>query len=194
MNLETDKEILAYITGVAIGDGNLSNPNGRATRLRVTCDVRYPLLIKKITAAIKTILPDNKVSLVNRPRNCVDISCYSNKWEGWLGWEANGGSKYNQNVSIPDWIKENREFLIQCLKGLFETDGSIYKDRKYIMTSFVNTIPRLANDVSEAVRKLGFEPHLYKVEKNRPDSRPKYTVRISKNAGQFIKLIGLEKK
>lgn len=31
----------AYIIGVAIGDGNLSNSNGRAVRLRVTCDNKY---------------------------------------------------------------------------------------------------------------------------------------------------------
>ena len=43
-----DKNSLAYIIGVALGDGNLSNPNGRAVRLRITCDIKYPKIISEI--------------------------------------------------------------------------------------------------------------------------------------------------
>lgn len=43
--LHPDSELHAYVIGVAIGDGNLSNPNGRAVRLRVTWDTKYPALL-----------------------------------------------------------------------------------------------------------------------------------------------------
>lgn len=39
---QKDFSFLSYIVGVALGDGNLSNPNGRALRLRITCDEKYP--------------------------------------------------------------------------------------------------------------------------------------------------------
>ena len=42
------KNNLAYIIGIALGDGNLSNPNKRAVRLRITCDTGYPGLIENI--------------------------------------------------------------------------------------------------------------------------------------------------
>lgn len=54
-----EKKVLAYIVGVALGDGNLSNPNGRAVRLRITCDAKYPLLSQKIIANLKILLPKN---------------------------------------------------------------------------------------------------------------------------------------
>src|SRR3989344_1233893 len=76
---------ISYIIGVAIGDGNLSNPSGRAVRLRITCDIKYPNIIKNITQALQEVMPNNKVSVVNKKENCVDISCYSNKWENLLG-------------------------------------------------------------------------------------------------------------
>jgi len=79
-----NKKILSYIIGVAIGDGNLSNPNGRAIRLRITYDCKYQRNIRKITSLIKKLLPKNKVSLVKRTDNCIDISSYSNKWDNWL--------------------------------------------------------------------------------------------------------------
>jgi hypothetical protein len=36
--MNADTQLQAYVIGLAIGDGNLSNPSGRAVRLRITCD------------------------------------------------------------------------------------------------------------------------------------------------------------
>ena len=68
------KKTLAYVIGVALGDGNLSNPNGRAVRLRITCDKKYPILINKMRAAIQFILPENKVSITRDNPTFLDIS------------------------------------------------------------------------------------------------------------------------
>lgn len=187
---EIDRKMLAYVTGLALGDGNLSNPNGRATRLRITCDVRYKNLLNRIMESIQILLPHNKVSIVQRPRNCVDVSCYSNRWEGWLGWKAGKGSKLKQKVSIPNWIQRNRKFTLSCLRGLIETDGSVYRDRKYKTVNFVTMNPQLAKNVMTSIAKLRFQPHLYKV---RQGTNIKYTVRLSKNTEQFIRLLCLSK-
>jgi hypothetical protein len=188
--MEKDSNNLAYIIGVAIGDGNLSNPNGRAVRLRVTCDLKYPKIIERISFAIKKLLPKNKVSIVRRPDSCCDISCYSNKWEDLLGWKAKSGPKYKQNILIPEWIKNNKKYSIFCLRGLFETDGSIYKDRGYKMVNFVTIIPGLVKDASEIIKSLGFAPRVYKIN-TLPTTR--YNLRISKNVEEFIKLLKIKK-
>lgn len=186
-----DKENLAYVIGVALGDGNLSNPNGRAVRLRITCDARYKNLIERICLAVQKVLPRNKVSLVDRTNlGAVDVSCYSNEWENLLGWKAKGGSKHIQGVSIPRWIKQSRQLSIECLRGLLETDGSIYEDRGYLMVNFVTVIPNLAEDVMGMISELGFQPHLAKFASRNKD---KYTVRISKHSKDFIKLLNLKK-
>ncbi|EKE19685.1 MAG: hypothetical protein ACD_8C00124G0034 [uncultured bacterium] len=186
-----DKNNLAYLVGVAMGDGNLSNPNGRAVRLRVTCDKKYKKLIDNIISSISKLLPNNKVSEVIRKDNCTDISCYSNKWENFLGWSAKGGSKEKQEITIPEWIKKNEKYSISCLKGLFETDGSIYTDRKYLMANFVTIIPTLAADVMEIITGLGFKPNMQlRKEKN---EKIKHTIRISKDTEEFIKLVNIDK-
>ncbi len=185
------KNHLAYIIGVALGDGNLSNPNKRAVRLRITCDTRYQGIIKNIIKSIKIILPKNKVSIVKREKNYIDISCYSNKWESLLGWKSGFGSKHNQKVSVPKWIKANKKFTLLCLKGLFETDGSIYLDRKYKMANFVTVIPSLADDVATMTKKIGFKPNVqffhYSYKKT------KITIRISKDVENFISLTKIKK-
>lgn len=183
--------LLAYVVGIALGDGNLSNPNGRATRLRITCDLKYPKLIQKIQTSIAALLPKNKVSIVKRHENCLDISCYSNKWENLLGWHANKGSKLIQHISIPNWIKTNSEYKINCLKGLIETDGSIYTDRKYLMVMFTNGSYNLAKDVLEMIIFLGFKPRFYASNKNRRNII--YRIRIAINVVGFLDLIKPEK-
>jgi len=112
--------------------------------------------------------------------------------------EVGFGPKIKQNISIPPWIKNNKKYSIECLRGLFETDGSIYLDRKYKMANFTTAIFRLAKDVFSIIKKLGFKPHLYIVyiAKPRPhdfQKKIKYTIRISKEVDKFIKLIGLNK-
>ena len=102
-SLSKNKNLQSYIIGIAIGDGNLSNPNHRATRLRVTCDKKYPLLIKRITISLQRLLPENKVSIVECKDNCIDISVYSNYLENLLGWQVGKGSKFDQKVSVPDF-------------------------------------------------------------------------------------------
>lgn len=185
-------ENLAYVIGLAIGDGNLSNPNGRATRLRISCDLKYPKLTRRIIKSLEIALPDNKVNIIRRPKNCIDVYVYSNKLEPWLGWKADKGPKHVQHVHVPQWIKSNKKYTTACLRGLFETDGSIYQDRGYPMSMFVTIIPELAEDTWEMITLLGFTAHIYQIKQPKPQ-QTRYNIRISKNTEQFIKTVGVAK-
>jgi hypothetical protein len=192
--LYTKQQSLAYVVGIALGDGNLSNPNGRAVRLRVTCDAKYPVLLNKIMRHIQLVRPGNKVSLVDR-KTCVDVSCYSNAWEDILGWKV--GSKFSQNASVPAWIFQSKDFIIPCLCGLIESDGSVYKDRGYQMVFFTNVVYRLAKDVCAMFQQLGFEPKFYTVvppkDRYQYDGKVVYNVRLSKNVNSFLNLVQPQK-
>lgn len=188
--INSNKKLQSYIIGVALGDGNLSNPNGRAIRLRITCDKKYPLLIKHITNCLLSLLPKNKIAIVDR-KNCIDISSYSNNWQKLL-WRWDRGSKDKQNVAVPNWIKKDKNFTKECLRGLLQTDGSIYYDRNYLMINFVNTASNLSSDVFEMIKNLGHAPNLQKLKQK--NGKIKYTVRIAKNTQKFIKKIGYWKK
>jgi DNA-binding transcriptional regulator WhiA len=182
---------LAYLVGLALGDGNLSNPNGRATRLRITCDAKYPALIKRIETLLSEIFPKNKIGKIKRKDSCVDISVYSNKLEELLGWEVKLGSKIKQKVSIPDWIKNDPKLIKPCLRGLVETDGSAYNDRNYLMVNFVTVIEKLAQDFSQLVKNLGY---ICNIQTNQPKiGLTKYTIRISRKSNQFLQDICFDK-
>jgi DNA-binding transcriptional regulator WhiA len=183
---------LAYIVGVALGDGNLSCPNGRALRLRVTCDNKYPDIIEEITDSLSKIFPHNKVSLCKRYKDtCCDISVYSNKLAEFMPWEINKGTKIDQSAHIPTWILDDLNYTSHCLKGLIQTDGSIYRDRKYLMVNFTNLIKPLIDDVFNMMSALGFHPKIQSsAQKN---GNVKYVVRLSKDVASFIEHIELSK-
>lgn len=186
-----NKTNLAYLIGVAMGDGNLSNPNGKAVRLRITCDTKYPKLIDRIISSLKESLPKNKISIIKRQRGCVDISCYSNSLENLLGWKSNDGPKEKQEISVHLWIQNNKKYTLLCLKGLFETDGSVYTDRKYKMVNFVTIIPSLANDVVHMIEKIGFKPNMQILKQ--ANGKTKHTIRIFRNVENFIMLVDIDK-
>ncbi len=196
--LNKNKNLQSYIIGLAIGDGNLSNPNGRATRLRITCDKKYPLLAQKIINCLRLLLPDNKVSLVDCGKTYTDISVFSNHLEKLLGWKAKNGPKFSQKVTIPSWIIKRKEYKINCLKGLIETDGCIYSDRGYKMVMFSTIIPKLAKDVYDSIISLNFKPYLYKIKRGANpynfNQKIIYHVRLSKNVSEFLDLVCPEKK
>ena len=184
-----NKKAIAYIIGVSLGDGNLSNPNGRAVRLRITCDKKYPLLVESITKNLKLVFPINKISITDRV-NALDICIYSNDLEKVLGWKAKGGSKIIQKVSVPLWIKQNKIYQKECLRGLFQTDGSIYFDRGYKMVNFTSVCYTLIKDVRDMLDNIGFD---VKIRKGIYKEKVKYVIRISKNTDKFIKIINLWK-
>ena len=183
---------LAYIVGVALGDGNLSCPNGRAVRLLISCDTKYPNIIKDIVINLQNILPDNKVSLCKHSSaHCIDVSVYSNKLNHIIPWTVGAGTKIDQQAHVPTWIIEISEFSKSCLRGLLQTDGSIYLDRKYLMVNFTNLIQPLITDVHSMILNLEFKPRVYSsIQKN---GNRKYVVRLSSNVEKFIDLIKLSK-
>ena len=190
MNLK-QKEKLAYLVGVALGDGNLSNPNGRAIRLRISCFSGYPKLADEIVKTIRTLLPKNKVSRVKKQGRCLDISVYSNKLEELIPWKVGRGSKIKQSAHVPDWILENPKFSKACLRGLIQTDGCIYVDRGYQMVNFTSNIEALWLDARKMIEELGFKPNVLKILNDHGNF--KYTVRVSRDAKRFIRVLRLYK-
>ena len=184
------KKTLSYVIGVALGDGNLSNPNGRAVRLRVTCDTRYPQLTKDIISALRLLLPANKVTVVRRAETYCDISVYSNQLTQWMPWAVGKGSKQQQLAHVPRWIQNNRGYAKECLRGLLQTDGSIYKDRGYTMINFCNNVHPLASDVYQMIQGLGYRPTITETPAKQ---RTKYTVRLARDVEEFIGDLNLHK-
>lgn len=72
------------------------------------------------------------------------------------------GSKIIKKVKIPKWILSKKDLLKYCLRGLIDTDGSVFrmsqKDANRARISFKNKNNFLLNQVRNSFIKLGFHP------------------------------------
>ncbi|MCD4759994.1 hypothetical protein K8R33_03835, partial [archaeon] len=87
------------------------------------------------------------------------------------------GNKKENNQGIPDWIFEKREYMIACLRGLIDTDGSVcpITGKNYSCIWFKSAIPKLRESFSVLVKELGIittnwsgknTPQIYVCRKN----------------------------
>ncbi len=66
------------------------------------------------------------------------------------------GSKTKSQCTIPCWIRENETYLRACVRGLIDTDGSIYRMDKWVQICFKNFNKKLLVDFRESLLSLGF--------------------------------------
>lgn len=99
------------------------------------------------------------------------------------------GNKIKNQSTIPKWIFSNKSYLKVCLRGLIDTDGSIFrmskKDYKLIRINFTNHNITLLNDVRRAFLNLGFHPS--KIINNR-----QFHISRQKEIKRYVEEIGFK--
>jgi intein/homing endonuclease len=108
-----------------------------------------------------------------------------------MPWTVNHGAKYIQQAHVPKWIFDDHNYIKAVLRGLIQTDGSIYVDREYTMVNFTTIIETLAKDAASLIQRLGFQPSVGQTMQK--SGKVKYTIRLTRKSEEFIKLINLHK-
>lgn len=166
-----DMLLLAYETGLHLGDGNLYE-TARMQRVTYSGNLEnekefYKKVLLEILQKLFDVRPlyyerktDNSVLLVINSKALVEFKKS-------IGLAA--GNK--TNIRIPEFIRNKEELLKQCLSGLGDTDFSVSfkKNRKGVYTEprmemFCNS-PDLAMDISNALGKFGFTFAFEKTER-----------------------------
>ena len=126
---------LAYETGVHIGDGNLYSKK-RTHKITFSGnleneEVYYLDILKPIIQEIYQIEPS---IIRNKKRNVILLVINSKKIAEFKIKELNLPNGKKTHIQIPNVIKENTNFLLECIKGIGDTDFSLSfkKNRKGI--------------------------------------------------------------
>jgi intein/homing endonuclease len=115
---------------------------------------------------------------------------YNKNIDTLFGWSMHEGKKIDQEIRIPSWIESDPISTKFFIKGLFESDGSIYSDRGYKMANLVSYNQELVQYANEKITQFGFVPRIYTL---REKNGMKHTLRISKNVDEFIALFNIQK-
>jgi hypothetical protein len=114
----------AYL-GMYLGDGDISRSGARCYRLRITMDLTYPGVIEECAAAMRALMPRNRVSVRSRGNGgrAVEISCYSNLWPQLIP-QHGPGKKHQRRIVLEPWQERIvRAHPRSFLRGLLHSDG-----------------------------------------------------------------------
>lgn len=140
----------SYLLGFYLGDGYISRSQRGVYRLRIATDARYPDIIAECTAAMRAVMPVNRVSIQQLPSRAVEIACYSKRWP--LLFPQHGpGRKHERRIVLESW---QEEIVARCpwelLRGLIHSDGCRVLNRvngkdypRYFFTQVSDDIRRL---------------------------------------------------
>jgi hypothetical protein len=149
--------LLAELIGVVLGDGHIQ-AFPRTERLTISANSNNQGFINRYYNIVHKVFNKKPSLIKSKSANCTRISIYEKFISKRLG-VPTGNRKESLN-GIPRWTWRNKKFLIGCLRGLYEAEGSfvIHKPTCTFKASFSNKNPKLLKDVYEALQMLKFSP------------------------------------
>lgn len=156
---------LAEFVGIMLGDGGVSTYQATVT-LHSRDDLEYS---HYVCQSIK-LLFGYKPSVLPR-KGCLALKVLMSRIEIVRYLKSVGvpiGNKMHHSIDIPKWIKERPDFYIPCIRGLVDTDGSVFKHTylskgkrySYKKLSFTSGSMPLLNSVYSLLTTLGIRARI----------------------------------
>ena len=156
---------LAEFIGIMMGDGGLSERQAIITLHHIN-DLEYSTFVADLMEGLFKVRPriyhsaKNSVNDIVLSRSELVDHLHS------LGLPL--GNKVKQQFDIPEWIRQNKKFLIACVRGLVDTDGCIFthsykvkgKWYHYKKLSFTSYSEPLRFSVARTLSDLGMSPRV----------------------------------
>ena len=169
IKIPKEDERLAEFIGIMLGDGGMTKTQVRVT-LNSKTDAEY---VKFVQNLIKTLFDVEPSLQIVESRTTTDVIVSRVKLVAFC--ESIGlkvGSKLKNGSDIPKWINKNDAFKMNCIRGLFDTDGCIFGERhkiknktyEYPRWAFVSASEYLLQSTFTILRELDFSP---KIRNNR---------------------------
>lgn len=149
-------ELLAELVGIILGDGHLSEKSySRGDRyitnhsLTLTFHSGEEELIERAIFLTENCIGKAPALYKSKHSSAVHLKIHGKEVvEALKEVGLTSGNKVENQVSVPEWIKSDKKFAKACLRGLVDTDGSIYErgEDGYIVVHFKNRSKPLLSD------------------------------------------------
>lgn len=153
--------LLAEFLGIMLGDGGVG-PYQITITLNAITDAAYADFVVDVILRMFGLIPSQKTrknacNIVVSSIELVEFLCQKGLVRG---------NKVAHQVTLPFWILEDPDFVKACLRGLMDTDGSIYRGShlmagtkyEYACLCFRNYSKSLLDAVHHIMINLGYHP------------------------------------
>ena len=166
IRIPEESKNLAEALGIVMGDGGINNDWQLVISMNARADKEYAEYVKKLFENLFKI----EVAVRTRPeRNVLLLICSSvTLIEFLISKGSVRGDKIKQQINIPGWIKNNREYQKAFVRGLMDTDGCLYIHKHRINSKLYQNIgfcftsysKKLLNSVAEILKNCKIMPHI----------------------------------
>jgi hypothetical protein len=124
-------EAYAYLLGIYLGDGCIATTPKGVHRLRIACDMKYPIIILDVSIAILEVMPTSKVATQWRlgGGRGAEVYAYSKAWPC-LFPQHGPGPKHKRRIALEPWQQEIVDAHPKAfVRGLIHSDGCRVRNR-----------------------------------------------------------------
>lgn len=154
---------LAEFMGILFGDGHVGKYQTTITLDSLT-DADYAGYVRWLIQEQFHVVPHTRKRKGARAVEiCISSVEFSSRM---VHFGMVEGNKIHGDFKIPEWIFRSNAYTMAFIRGLFDTDGSIYEERKivrekiyyYVGMIITSASPGLRRDIMKALRQLGYSP------------------------------------
>ncbi|MBU1727182.1 MAG: hypothetical protein KJ880_06095 [Candidatus Omnitrophica bacterium] len=161
--IPAESELLAEFIGIMLGDGGITRNQIKITFNRTT-DALYSKFVQEVISKLFGV--DSTIIRKKSDKGDDVLVSSVNLVEFLVKKGLRVGSKIRNNVDIPEWVFRKKIYMIGCLRGLVDTDGSVYlykhrvngKDYLNFSICFTNHSGPLLASLFNLLLRLGFNP------------------------------------
>lgn len=143
---------LAEFVGIMLGDGHISN-----TQIIISLGTKESGYVDHVKRLFSRIF-NKQASVSIRKKGYRDVYFGSVDVVRFFRGMGLVENKVLSQVGVPRWVDKASQYWRPFLRGLFDTDGSIYKIRFGYQISFRNRSHRLLQKVRTMLIRMNFSP------------------------------------
>ena len=187
-------EKLAELVGIILGDGNIQHTGPYQLRIVGDSIKDKDYMLNYVKPLLDSLFEVNSGVYKHYKFNAIYIYISSKKIiEFLISIGLKGGNKIESKVSIPSWILENNSYTKACIRGLVDTDGSIYELKPHWpglwQICFTNKNEALLSDFRDGLIKVGIFPsEIYRYKNGK--RTPKIYITKRSELNKFYEEIG----
>jgi len=184
---ETDQEKTGEFIGAFAGDGNYTKDGNYRHQISISLNSKDVEYILHLSELIKFIFGKEPWRYTRTEYHVTIIRIVSKDALNFIAKYLYWSDNKTRTVQLSKHVSPSTKFGIGFLRGLMDTDGYLGKNQKIAVFSTISE--GLASNITDYLTKFDIQYKLYIQKDKRPNIKPVFRIRVTRDFTKFIHLI-----